>query len=398
MQNPSLMEVKKTTVTLMKPKYLGHSFELLTVTLQYRENSRVPALVVAYLQWKHGTNHSVSNNSPHHTFQVGAVCFTGNICASLSGTAQPNEPVLMLKRIHTIDGNMSARRIDGSSHTNSRHFYSCLFILPAKVDTFKDDVSQQPRLKTQARSEDDSCAGNWLAANSVKEDKIQVFDQTGIFLMACQHGFVESVAEVKHSGELLLDVCGDGQGVGHNIGCTSRKTVASSSIGEKAKRLGLTITLLNHPLYLKGFGLEDMETCEKVFASSNTLAPIIQHALYFHWAQSLDLHFDQWNVDKYLELKKFQTLHNISDADFVRWNLEELAFLGNLSTEFEYDMMTVTYVDELDKLQQLEAKTNKITSSSFLTYMPSHFGSDSGLSQPAQLGSPAAKDKAKSLY
>ncbi|EGO04959.1 hypothetical protein SERLA73DRAFT_45139 [Serpula lacrymans var. lacrymans S7.3] len=137
----------------------------------------------------------------------------------------------------------------------------------------------------------------------VEEDKIQVFDQTGIFLMACRHGFVKSVAEMKHSRELskyalatinrLLDVCGDGQGIGHNFGCTLRKTVASSSIGEKAKRLGLTITvnafhgyahnrqcqLLNHPLYLKGFGLEDMETCERVFASSNTLAPIIQHAL-----------------------------------------------------------------------------------------------------------------------
>ncbi|EGO30757.1 hypothetical protein SERLADRAFT_404785 [Serpula lacrymans var. lacrymans S7.9] len=251
-----------------------------------------------------------------------------------------------------------------------------LFIPPTKVDTFKDDVSQQPRSNAQARSEDNNCTGNWLAANMVEEDKIQVFDQTGIFLMACRHGFVKSVAEMKHSRELskyalatinrLLDVCGDGQGIGHNFGCTLRKTVASSSIGEKAKRLGLTITV--NAFHGYAHNRQFLLIYEGRFLLNN-------------YRQAISIIHDYSPV-----VEKFQTLHNISNTDFVRWNLEELALIGNLSTGFEYDVMTVTYVDELDKLQQLEAKTNKITSSSFLTYTPSHFGSD------------FAEDEAKSLY
>ena len=60
--------------------------------------------------------------------------------------------------------------------------------------------------------------------------------------------------------------------------------------------------LQNHPLYLTGFGIEDLETCERIFSSSNSAAVLIRHASLFHWTQYLDLHFDQWDSDKYLEL------------------------------------------------------------------------------------------------
>lgn len=116
----------------------------------------------------------------------------------------------------------------------------------------------------------------------------------------------------------MLDVCGKDQGLGHDIGCTSHKTVASSSIGTKAQEHNLIIAvnafhgyahnrccrLAHHPLYLEGFGIEDLETCERIFSSSNSACGLIRHALYFHWVQYLDLHFDQWDKDKYLELSK----------------------------------------------------------------------------------------------
>ncbi|KAF9223817.1 hypothetical protein BS17DRAFT_668077, partial [Gyrodon lividus] len=118
------------------------------------------------------------------------------------------------------------------------------------------------------------------------EDQIQVFEQTGIFLLACCHGFVKCIVEIKCSGELakytlvainqVLDVCGKDQGVGHDIGCASKKTIAASSIGAKSKELNLHVVvnmfhgfahnrlcqLQNHLLYLQGFGNEDLETCE----------------------------------------------------------------------------------------------------------------------------------------
>lgn len=64
-----------------------------------------------------------------------------------------------------------------------------------------------------------------------------------------------------------------------------------------------------HPLYRSGLGLEDLETCERVFSGSNAVAPVIRHASYFHWLQFVDLHFRQWDADRYLELSKvFQVL------------------------------------------------------------------------------------------
>jgi hypothetical protein len=114
----------------------------------------------------------------------------------------------------------------------------------------------------------------------------------------------------------LLNTFGDDQGIGHDIGCRGATTIANCSIGCKAKQHRLTILvnafhghahnrrcqLRNHPLYVKGIGLEDLETCERIFAASNAVARTIRHASYFHWLQFLDLHFQQWDQDKYLEL------------------------------------------------------------------------------------------------
>jgi hypothetical protein len=118
----------------------------------------------------------------------------------------------------------------------------------------------------------------------------------------------------------VLDVCGNNQAIGHDIACLSRKTIATSSIGCKAKELGLQLVvnafhgfshnhccqLENYPLYLTGLGIEDLETCECIFASSNSTALLIQHASHFHWVQFFDLHFDKWDMDKYLKLSMNQ--------------------------------------------------------------------------------------------
>jgi len=117
----------------------------------------------------------------------------------------------------------------------------------------------------------------------------------------------------------LLDVHGANQAIGSDIGCSLASTVAASSIHNKASRNNLLLAvnafhghahnhkcqLQNHPLYLHGFGLEDLETCKQIFSSSNATAPLIRHASHFHYVQYLDLHFDQWDVDRYLKLSKY---------------------------------------------------------------------------------------------
>jgi hypothetical protein len=49
-----------------------------------------------------------------------------------------------------------------------------------------------------------SCTENWTAAKAVEENKVMVFDQMGIFLVACHHGFIECVTEMARSGELYV--------------------------------------------------------------------------------------------------------------------------------------------------------------------------------------------------
>ncbi|KIK11831.1 hypothetical protein PISMIDRAFT_19202 [Pisolithus microcarpus 441] len=157
---------------------------------------------------------------------------------------QPDEPPLIPARLHSMDGNQSAKRLDGSGSADSRLFHSDYFVPHAEVERFKDNVQDRPgEVSREKRAT--TCTDNWTAAKSVEENQIQVFEQTGIFVMACRHGFVECVAEMKRSGELakyglaavnrLLNICGQDQAVGHDIGCASKKTIAASSLGTKAR-------------------------------------------------------------------------------------------------------------------------------------------------------------------
>jgi hypothetical protein len=114
----------------------------------------------------------------------------------------------------------------------------------------------------------------------------------------------------------IIDIFGDDQGVGYDIGCKAKATISHSSISAKARehRFKFIVNafhghahnrrcqLCNHPLYQKGIGLEDLETCERVFAASNIATRLLRHASHFHWLQFLELHFELWNEDKYLEL------------------------------------------------------------------------------------------------
>ncbi|KAG2148711.1 uncharacterized protein EDB93DRAFT_1240474 [Suillus bovinus] len=174
----------------------------------------------------------------------------------------------------------------------------------------------------------------------------------------------------------LIDVFGDHLGIGSNIRCSLRKMKAANY------HLILAINtfhghahnhkcqLQHHPLYLRGFGLKDLETCEHVFATSNAAAPLIHHASHFHYVQFLELHFDQWDIDKYLELSRFilnnykQALTMISnytkelkaycatfpgkELDFEIWIAEEFTYLEAVAIEPAQDATAVEYCYDWD--------------------------------------------------
>ncbi|KAG2357428.1 hypothetical protein BDR07DRAFT_1490693 [Suillus spraguei] len=248
---------------------------------------------------------------------------------------QPNECLLYPASLKAMDGNNSAKHMAN-----------------AGIDMFKDDV----RLRPGERGADQLtfCTDNWKAANSTEENTVRVFEQTGIFSL-CRHGIIQTVTEMHRSGSLrnilatinkLLDVFGDNQAIGSDIGCSLSKTVAASSIRDKAfnRKLSLLVNAFHghahnckcqlqyHPMYLRGFGLK------------------ISKLVNF-----LDLHFDQWDMDKYLELSHFifnnykQAVTLIDDftkeldayrlsfpdqaMDFETWVTEELAYLESIASE-----------------------------------------------------------------
>ncbi|KIK19096.1 hypothetical protein PISMIDRAFT_40211, partial [Pisolithus microcarpus 441] len=121
-----------------------------------------------------------------------------------------------------------------------------------EVERFKDDVQDRPG-KAVREKQVTTCNDNWTAVKAVEENQIQVFEQTGIFVMACCHSFVECITEMRQSGELmkyglvavnhLLDVCGQDQAVGHDVGCVPKKTITSSSLGKEAQEKQLKVVV-----------------------------------------------------------------------------------------------------------------------------------------------------------
>jgi len=109
----------------------------------------------------------------------------------------------------------------------------------------------------------------------------------------------------------VIQVYGSDQMIGYDIGCSFSATIKVSSISKWACKEKLLCCvnafhghvhkricqLSHHPLYLPGLGLEDLETCERIFSASNVVAHLVRHASYYHWLQFLDLHFDSWNQD-----------------------------------------------------------------------------------------------------
>ncbi|KAF8513891.1 hypothetical protein JB92DRAFT_3083119 [Gautieria morchelliformis] len=159
----------------------------------------------------------------------------------------------------------------------------------------------------------------------------------------------------------ILKVFVDDQCVGCDVACSFYATVQNSSLAMTALTQQVVMALNSfhghahgrqcqlrcHPMYLCCLGLEDLVTCE--------------HGSYFHYLQFIDLHFQQWDDDKYLELtnfilnnyqqafgiirdytpevKDFREAHGFTNLNFVSWCDEEFTYLSNLRKRLPKDTM-----------------------------------------------------------
>ncbi|KAJ7729122.1 hypothetical protein B0H14DRAFT_2640505 [Mycena olivaceomarginata] len=130
------------------------------------------------------------------------------------------------------------------------------------------------------------CAERWK--NMIEDITAKmwgIFDETGIFICLCRHGFVLMIVDMIKSGELakyplavteaLLKHLGERTGTGYDVGCDFETTLKNSPLGQCAKCKNfrcLVGAFHGHAhnrlcqlcflaTYVEGLGLEDLEGC-----------------------------------------------------------------------------------------------------------------------------------------
>ncbi|KAJ3522209.1 hypothetical protein NM688_g8906 [Phlebia brevispora] len=264
-----------------------------------------------------------------------------------------------------------------------------------------------------------TCVRNWKSAASEEKKKMwAIYSETGIFACACRHGFLLYLCDMVRSGELakyalaiiakVLEVCGQRPCGAYDIGCSFASTLLASSLGKEwVRKEGKMIVnafhgyshhyacqMVNHPSRIPGMGLEDFETMERVFSSSNGLAPVIRHASAYRRRLFIDVYFQQWDQDKYENLatmlynnyqqaleivrKEGKDLvaamqeHEFSEADLENWEQEEVNYIDGLGEESPYDVHAAAYVDLLESLREAEQEFIK-AHETFMSKVPDNY-------------------------
>jgi hypothetical protein len=187
-----------------------------------------------------------------------------------------------------------------------------------------------------------------------------------------------------------LDVFDNRLLIGYDIGCVFGRTILSSSLGPKFQTSNSRTCVnafhgyshnyecqcKNHPNNIAGVGLEDLETLERVFGSSNALAPVTRYASAYRRRLYIEMHFKQWNEDKYLNLATMLTNNyhqaleiikndgraveeaklslGVTNDDMEAWKVEQEEYFSTLGDESEGKVRAIAYVELLQKLRQLE--------------------------------------------
>ncbi|KAG1780889.1 hypothetical protein EV702DRAFT_1193717 [Suillus placidus] len=336
-----------------------------------------------------------------------------------------NEPLLEFGRMYVFDGGNSAKQMltPGERHAGDLCvFEDSDYLLPRTfVDGFANkvhprsdpDLMRPTEADVVAETDDDlpvsissqaiaaECSKNWKATASDEKKRMwNIFDETGIFLCACRHGFILWYADMVRSGELVKYPL--------SIIAKVLEVLESSSLGPLFKQMDCRMCVdvfhgfvhnykcqtRHHPRGIKGAGLEDFGMAERIFSVSNALAPIIRYASTDNRHVSLDMFFKQWDAEKYLNLGTMifnnyrQALDIIThetvmlteamaslgivEGDFPLWQEEEVQYFSTLGQEPEYDVHVMVYVKLLQSLRDLECQSST-ASSLFISSVPTDY-------------------------
>ncbi|KAJ3507908.1 hypothetical protein NMY22_g16786 [Coprinellus aureogranulatus] len=270
-----------------------------------------------------------------------------NACPACTYRLQ-GEPQLLFSILVTMDGNNSLKRIlrrafehaageeeddNGAEQEDTRQVDDGLYLTREVVDRFQRGVESGSETAPQKsgragkskqasdtqdadlrfeEDEDDPCASRWKNMKESSTERMwKLYDETGVFLCLCRHGFALTAVDMVQSGELskyplavveaLLDAFGSDIGAGYDIGCRFGTTLRQSTLGARAKSANFTslvgsfhghahnrLCQLSHlATYVPGIGLEDLEGCERLFSKSNALANATRYASPFHRRQAI---------------------------------------------------------------------------------------------------------------
>ncbi|KAJ6522141.1 hypothetical protein DFH09DRAFT_1424226 [Mycena vulgaris] len=335
------------------------------------------------------------------------------------------EDQLIFSMLTTMDGNDSLKRVlrrekttmeqeeaddptlaNSKERVDNRDAGDGYFLSREKVDKWaKSRLGEQlPMAASNAAAS--PCADRWKnMINDVTSKMWGIFDETGIFLALCRHGFVILLADMIRSGELakyplaivkeLLGTFGLKVGAGYDVGCHFGATVDNSELGEEAREKELRCLVGSFhghahnrlcqlgflATYVEGMGLEDLEGCERYFSRSNGLAKSCRYASRFHRQQEISTyakHFDSFetyaNLGKFLvsnynqalsilktepTLKEWMRSEGVEDyAVFKEWLEEEKTYLLGLkhAPKTNIETLEMEYVQKLVNLSASQAK------------------------------------------
>ncbi|KIK35300.1 hypothetical protein CY34DRAFT_26644 [Suillus luteus UH-Slu-Lm8-n1] len=335
-------------------RYLSRQFSI-AFDLYLQIRTWVDALVSAALN-RNSSDWNLRNMCPCCTYEL------------------EGEPPMIFRLLYTMDGNDSFKRV-------------CHQLMGADGDYTGPSI-KLPTTQQVGNNQYLACDYVNMWANAA-EDEGGVYDETGIFVAVCRHGFYLLIANMVQSGERakyllavvakLLNVFGADLGGRYDIGCQFKTTLNNSILGPQACTLRHSclvgafhrhahqrICQLDHlATYVKGLGLEDLETCERMFSKSNVLASTIHYASVFHCQQLISVYFqhnDEYDIypnlgnflyNNYRQINLSEVMWDLDIMDvsvFDQWITDEKEYLQGLKSEPEHETLQMEYWQKLINL------------------------------------------------
>ncbi|KAJ7102996.1 hypothetical protein C8R43DRAFT_1092256 [Mycena crocata] len=318
-----------------------------------------------------------------------------------------DEPAMLFPILTTHDGNNSLKRRECTAE--GVPVPGDYWLLREEVDKWgKDELEELMKGfagDPEPDEDPDGCSDRW---DNMKEEITSkawgMYDETGVFLSLCRHGFVLLIADMIKSGELskygyavthhLIKVLGE-IASGYDIGCKFGKMVNAHPVLGPLARVhkfrslvgafhghghNRRCQLCNLATYVTGVGLDDLEYCETFFSKSNALAASTRYATRFHRQQTIATYLQHTDVfDTYQSLslllankyKRALKVRNTEPAlaeamreldvptkdTFKQWLEREKEVLQTLSSEPLEETLQMEY---WQKLVNLDEQTNRM--------------------------------------